>query len=156
LGNIEFARWAISSNAKRGQVIKLTYSFTGPWRIIARLHGALYKIKHCLTKAKEKKHASDLSPYPIDLIPFQPIDSVDNQYGQHNWKIKEHPYKEAGIKGFTPPTPFVVPTQFLKTNDALSFTWSPNETTSFIPNLGWLMTTISHDSGNLLALTPGF
>jgi hypothetical protein len=69
----------------------------------------LYKLEHCLTKSKEKKHASDLTPYPVKLIPFQSLDGANNQYGQLYWKFKEHPYKEVGIKGFMPQTPFAIP-----------------------------------------------
>jgi hypothetical protein len=98
------------------------YPFTGPWRIIAKLHGASYKVEHCTSKAQDKKHASDLSPYPVELIPFRPLDGADNQFGQLYRKFKEHPYKEAGIKGFTPPTPFVAPSQFLTNDDSLCFT----------------------------------
>jgi hypothetical protein len=72
------------------------------------------------TKRKDKIHASDLSPYPAELIAFQPLDAVDNQYGLISRKISDHPYKEAGIKGFTPPNPFWMSANFLSTNDALT------------------------------------
>jgi hypothetical protein len=62
----------------QGQADKLTYPFTGPWQITAKLHGASYELEHCSTKSKEKKHASDLSPYPIELIPFQPLEGANN------------------------------------------------------------------------------
>jgi hypothetical protein len=39
VGDIIFARQAVRSNATRGQVDKLTHPFTGPWQIIAKLHG---------------------------------------------------------------------------------------------------------------------
>jgi hypothetical protein len=158
VGDIVFARLAVCSNATRGQVVKLTYPFTGPWWIIAKLHGASYKIKHCSAKAKEKNHALDLSLYPAELILFCPIDSTDNQYGQLHWEFKEHPYKEAGIKGFMPLTPFVVPTQFLTTNDTLSFTWPTlaELNNELYPELGMVNNEDLHNSGNLLALTPGF
>ncbi len=99
VGDILFARQAVCSDMARGQVNKLTYPFTGPWYIVANLHGASYELKHCSSKSREKKHASDLSPYPAELIPFQQLDGADNQYGQLYRKIKEHPCKEAGIKG---------------------------------------------------------
>ncbi len=60
----------------------------------------------------------DLSPYPAELTAFQPLDGAGNQYGQLNWKISNHPYKEAGIKGF-----FWEATNFITTNDALTFKW---------------------------------
>jgi hypothetical protein len=123
VGDIVFAQRAVRSDAARGQVDKLTYPFTGPWHIVAKLHGALYKLEHCSAKKREKKHASDLSPNPAKLILFQPLDGTNNQYGQLYWKIKEHPYMEAGIKGFTPPTPVAVPIQFLWAREDLSFKW---------------------------------
>ncbi len=158
VGDIVFARQAICSNATRGQVDKLTYPFTGPWQIIARLHGVSYKIKHCSTKAKEKKHASNLSPYPVDLIPFRPLDGADNQFGQLYRKFKEHPYKEAGIMGFTPPTPFVVPTQFLTTSDSLSFKWPTlaKLNNELYPNFGVVTKDDAHDLGNSIAVALGF
>jgi hypothetical protein len=107
----------------RGQVDKLTYPFTGPWRITTKLHGASYELEHCATKSKENKHASNLSPYPIELIPFKPLDDADNQYTQLYQTFNKHPYKEAGTKGFTPPTTFLLPAQFLCTNKDLSFKW---------------------------------
>ncbi len=74
-------------------------------------------------KRKEKKHTLDLSLYPAELIAFQPLDGADNQYGQLNQKISNHPCKEAGIKGFAPPNPFQVAANFITTNDALAFKW---------------------------------
>jgi hypothetical protein len=89
-----FAHRATRSDAGRGQVDKLIYPFTGPWLITAKLDGASYEIEHVATKRKDKKHASDLSPYPTELIAFQPLDGADNQYGQIHRKISDHPYKE--------------------------------------------------------------
>ena len=43
VGDIVFARRAVRSDAARGQVDKLSYPFTGPWRIVSKLHGA-----HCM------------------------------------------------------------------------------------------------------------
>jgi hypothetical protein len=94
-------------------VDKLQYSFTGPWKIITSLPGGPYELEHYLNpKRRDKKHAAALSPYPLELIPFQPIDGADNRYGQLNKIIGEHPFKEAVLKGFTPPTPFAVPAGF--------------------------------------------
>jgi hypothetical protein len=123
IGDTVFARRTTRSSAMRGQVDKLIYPFTGPWLITAKLDGASYEIQHVATKRTDKKHASDLSPYPSELIAFRPLDGANNQYGQINRKIIDHPYREAGIKGFTPPTPFKVATNFATTNDSLSFTW---------------------------------
>jgi hypothetical protein len=123
-GDIVFARRATQSDASRGRVGKLEYKFTGPWRIIESLKGASYAIEHCLKPSrKEKKHASDLTPYPPELIPFQPIDGADNCYGQIYKPIGEHPFKEAGLKGFEPPQPFRVPVQFATVGDPDTFRW---------------------------------
>jgi hypothetical protein len=130
VGNIIFARWAVCSNVAQEKVNKLTYPFTGPWRIIVKLHDTSYKVKHCISKARDKKHAPDLSPYPVVLIPnnlgnlpFRSLDGADIQFGQLYHKFKEHPYKEARSRGFTPPMPFVAPSQFLITGNSLHFTW---------------------------------
>ena len=132
IGDTVFARRATCSSANRGQVDKLFYPFTGPWLITAKLDGASYEIEHVATKRKDKKHASDLSPYPSELIAFQPLDGADNQYGQINQKIIDHPYREAGIKGFTPPTPFKMAANFAATNDSLSFKW-PDASSIIVP-----------------------
>ena len=109
IGDILFARRAVKSDAARGNVDKLQYAFTGPWRVTAVLPGASYELEHCdKTLKKEKKHASDLSPYPTELIPFQPVDGADTRYGQIYKPISAHPFKEAGIKGFAPIQPFKV------------------------------------------------
>jgi hypothetical protein len=113
-GNIVFARCATHSDPVCGRVGKLDYAFTGPWRILEALHGGLYSIERCHNKKRrDKKHAADLTPYLQELIPFTPIDCANMHYGQFHKPIGEHPFKEAGIKGFTPPLPFQVPTAYL-------------------------------------------
>jgi hypothetical protein len=52
---------------------------------------------------KSKKHASNLSPYPPELIPFEPLDGVDNGYSQLYKSFGPSPYREAGITGFISP-----------------------------------------------------
>ena len=64
-------------------------------------------------KRTQKKHASDLSPYPAELIPFEPLASADSRYGQLHKPLCESPFKEAGIHGFIPPMPFKVTSHFL-------------------------------------------
>ncbi len=121
VGDIVFAPQAVHSDASRGQVDKLTYAFTGPWQIVAKLQGTSYKIEHCSTKKTEKWHASDLSPYPPKLIPLQPLDGADNQYGQIQKLMSKNPYIQAGIKGFKSPTPFKISAQFITTDQSLDF-----------------------------------
>jgi hypothetical protein len=114
IGDIVFARHAVKSDAVRDNVDKLQYAFTGPWRVTASLPGASYELEHCdKTLKKEKKHTSDLSPYPTELIPFQPVNGADTRYRQIYKPISAHPFKEAGIKGFTPIQPFKVATDVL-------------------------------------------
>ncbi len=56
IGDIVFARHDVRSDSSRGQVDKLQYAFTGPWRISAILKGASYEIVHCDNATlKEKK-----------------------------------------------------------------------------------------------------
>jgi hypothetical protein len=70
-----------------------------------------------------KKHALDLSLYPLELVPFGSINGPDNQYGQLHKPITANPYKEAGIKGFTPPTPFKATSPFLSTDLKSQLNW---------------------------------
>ncbi len=103
---------------------KLKYAFTGPWVIKAQLKGTLYELEHCSAAGKvEKKHAADLSPYPVKLIPFHPVDSPDSHFEQLYKPIALHPYKEAGIKGFTPPKPFKVAANLATTDRCVGFHW---------------------------------
>ncbi len=121
-GDIVFARRATRSDASRGRVGKLVYKFTGPWRIVESLKGASYAIEHCLKPSRrEKKHASDLTPYPPELIPLQPIDGADNRYGQLYKPIGANPFKEAGLKGFEPPVPFHAPATFIDVGNHTTF-----------------------------------
>ncbi len=70
-----------------------------------------------------KKHASDLSPYHPKLVPFKPVDGTDTRYGQLYCPIGKHPFKEAGLKGFTPLTPFQVANLFVDVGDFKDFCW---------------------------------
>ena len=81
-------------------------------------------LEHCLhPKRTEKKHASDLTPYPSELIPFEPVDGADTRYGQLYRPIGANPFKEAGLKGFEPPAPFRVSQHFLDVGDFKDFRW---------------------------------
>jgi hypothetical protein len=90
-------------DAQQECVNKLQYAFTRPWKVISVLPGASYELEHCKNAGqKDKKHAANLSPYPLELIPFQPVDGANTQYGQLYKPITAHPFKEAGLKGFMP------------------------------------------------------
>jgi hypothetical protein len=98
------------------------HPFTGPWWIVKSLPGASYELEFATdTARRNKKHASDLSPYPPELIPFKPVDGADNRYSQLYKVFGPSPYKEAGIKGFTPPRPFAVASHFARQGDFRDF-----------------------------------
>jgi hypothetical protein len=98
------------------------HPFTGPWQIVTSLPGASYEIEFVSKPSrKDKKHASDLSPYPPELIPFEPIDTADNRYGQLYRPIGKSPYQEAGIQGFKPPQPFKITSLFLTRGNFRNF-----------------------------------
>jgi hypothetical protein len=93
--DIIFAPRATRSDAACGCVGKLEYAFTGPWCVVALLHGGSYFIENCHnTACKEKKYATDLASYPPELIPFKQVDGADRRYGQLYKPIREHPIKE--------------------------------------------------------------
>jgi hypothetical protein len=124
VGNIIFARRTVRSSSAKEQVDKLQYTFTSPWIVRASLKGALYELEHCSAAGKvKKKHAADLSPYPVELIPFHPVDGPNSCFGQLYKPIALHPFKEAGIKGFTPPKPFKAPANLATTNHCVGFHW---------------------------------
>jgi hypothetical protein len=68
-------------------------------------------------------HALSLTPYPNNLIPFQPVDGPDTQFSQLYRPIGKHPFKEAGIKGFARPAPFHVLASFINVGDFKDFHW---------------------------------
>ena len=124
MGDVVFARRATRSDSKRGKVDKLMHPFTGPWRVTESLPGASYALEFVHnTKHTDKKHASDLSPYPLKMTPFEPLDGADNRYSQLYKPIGASPFKEAGTNGFTPPQPFQLPSHFLTKGDFRNFHW---------------------------------
>ena len=125
IGDIVFARRAVRSDAKRGRVDKLMYAHTGPWRIVEKLDGSSYKIAHCLRKdVFEKKHAAYLSPYPLELVPFAPVDGQDNRFGQLHKPISKQPFVDAGISGFKPIQPYQLPALYASaTKKSNRFYW---------------------------------
>jgi len=87
------------------------------------LTGASYELEHCNHKQKEKKHTSDLSPYPVELIPFQPVNGADTCFGQIYKPISADPFKEAGIKGFALIQPYKVSSNFAIMSQCAAFHW---------------------------------
>jgi hypothetical protein len=120
--DIVFACHAVWSDASKGWVGKLKFSFMGPWRVIGSAGDRSYNIEHCHHPTQQmKKHATDLTPYPAELIPFEPVASPDTQYSQLHKAIDPHPFKEAGISDFLPLQPFTVPTKFINVNNYTDF-----------------------------------
>jgi hypothetical protein len=79
-------------------------------------------LEHCLCPTHtEKKHATNLTPYPSELIPFEPVVGADMRYGQLYQPIGANPFKKAGLKGFNPPTPFQVSNNFLDVGNFKDF-----------------------------------
>jgi hypothetical protein len=98
------------------------HPFTGPWRIVASLPGASYKLEFASNPKQCKKlHASDLLPYPPELLLFQPVDELDNQYSQLYKPIGNSPYKAARIKVFKPPQHFAIAAHFVHWGDFCDF-----------------------------------
>jgi hypothetical protein len=61
--------------------------------------------------------------YPMELIPFQPLDGPDTWYGQIHKPITAQQFKEAGINGFQPTLSYKVSAWFLTTDQASDFHW---------------------------------
>jgi hypothetical protein len=124
VGNIVFARHTIRSSSAKERIDMLQFAFTGFWHVSTVLNGASHKLVHCHDSShKEKKHASDLSLYPPELVPFQPVDGADTRFGQLYKPITTHPFKEAGIKRFSPIQPYKVAAQLALTDKCLVFHW---------------------------------
>ena len=124
IGDIVFAQRATRSDAARGRVGKLMNKMTGPWRVIEKLDGGSYRLEHQLRPGRfDKKHASMLSPYPLELVPFQPVDGPDTRFGQLNRPIGKDPFIDAGIKGFEPVQPFKLPAHLATVPPKNGFYW---------------------------------
>jgi hypothetical protein len=124
IGDIVFARQATHSDSKCDIVDKLMYAFTGQWHVTASLPGASYALPHVHHPTlRNKKHASNLSLYPVELIPFQPLDGADTRYGQLYKPIGLLPFKEAGLNGFQPSKPFHIASHLLQAGCLNKFHW---------------------------------
>ena len=86
-------------------------SSTGQRHILTKLHGSPYEAKHVRTHTITKRHTAHLLPFPLEIVPFQPVDGPNNRFGQIYIPIQKSPYSEAGIKGFHPTEPYK-PAQF--------------------------------------------
>lgn len=112
------------SDSAKECVDKLTYAYTGPWRITATLDGGSYALVHCNNdKCIQKKHASDLSPYHLHLLPLQHLDGSDSQYSQLYKDLLDNPFSDAGIEGFKPPKPFTHNISYARVGTVSDFQW---------------------------------
>eukprot|EP00956_Cyclotella_meneghiniana_P037713 scaffold143282_cov76-Cyclotella_meneghiniana.AAC.4 len=124
LGDVVFARRAMKSVASKGRVGKLMYPMTGPWKVIEKLDGSSYRLEHCLKPGRfEKKHASMMSPYPLELIPFQPVDGPDHRFSTINRPIAKSPFVDAGLNGYTPLQPYKLPANLAIHHNHDDFYW---------------------------------
>ena len=80
-----------------------------------------------------------LSPYPAELVPFEPVDGPDTSYSQINKPIQKAPFIEAGLKGFEPYQPFKPPANLANVLEHPSFYWpSLSELTEEMGDFPWL------------------
>ena len=71
------------------------------------LDGASYELDLVHSPGKrEKKHAADLSPYPVKMIALQSLDGADNRFGQLYKPISAEPFASARLKGYYPTNPY--------------------------------------------------
>jgi hypothetical protein len=62
--------------------------------------------------------------YPPELIPFQPVDGADMQYGQLYKPITAPPFKGAGLKGFMPCQSYqLAPSYLVQIQPGSDFHW---------------------------------
>ena len=106
VGDFVLAPRTVHSKKSLNRVGKLEFAYTGPWKILRRLHGASYECKHTASGKISKFHASHLSPVPHELVPYAPVDTSDARFGISHKPLSEDAYKLAGIEGFLPRQPF--------------------------------------------------
>ena len=83
------------------------YPATGPWRVTKKLDSRCHCLRHYLDESQtDKKYESHFYVYPEQLVPFEPVDGLDNHFSQINVPIEKTPFAEAGIYGFEPTKPF--------------------------------------------------
>ena len=139
VGNYVFACRAVRSDAGKERADKLSYAYTGPWRVSEVFPGGSYALVHVKhDKRTQKKHAADLSPYPLHLLPQQHIDGPDTRYSQIYKEIIPNPFADAGIEGFTPPQPFQTDMSFARVGTHSDFVWP--SLADFNDELGWFET----------------
>ena len=124
IGDVVFARRAVKSVASKGRVGKLMHPMTGPWKVVEKLDGSSYRLEHYLQPDRfEKKHASMMSPYPLELVPFQPVDGPDHRFSTMNRPITKSPYVDAGLNGYQPYQPYKLPANLAIHHSHDDFYW---------------------------------
>eukprot|EP00956_Cyclotella_meneghiniana_P035924 scaffold119565_cov44-Cyclotella_meneghiniana.AAC.1 len=109
VGDRVFARRTVQSSKQKERVGKLEFAYTGPWVVLRKLRGASYECQHEQSGKIAKFHAAHLNPVPDQLVPYTPIDGTDHRFGQSHKPLSEDAYAIAGLDGFVPPQPFVMP-----------------------------------------------
>ena len=107
VGDRVSSRCTVRLDKKIGIVAKVHNLYTGPWEVIRKELGSSYKLQHVVTKRLDKRHTVHVSPFLIQLLPFEQVDGPDNQYGQIHMPMKKDPCIEARMKGFKPYQPCV-------------------------------------------------
>ena len=79
-GDLVFSRRSVKSDRSRGIVGKVRNPYTGTWEVVRKLHGSSYELKHRITGVIGKRHAAHISPFPDQLVPFEPLDGPDSRY----------------------------------------------------------------------------
>eukprot|EP01082_Thalassiosira_pseudonana_P008343 g7453.t1 g7453 contig24:661092-664348(-) len=126
IGDHVFVRRVVKSVAKKSIVGKAEFAYTGPWEIVKSFDGASYECKHVKSGAIDKFHSAHLSPVPLQLIPFLPLDGPDSRFGQLHKPIKDDAYKLASIEEFLPKNPFKINinlVRFADEDDSSPFHW---------------------------------
>eukprot|EP00970_Alexandrium_tamarense_P010232 scaffold2050_cov108-Alexandrium_tamarense.AAC.4 len=126
IGDHVFVCRVVKSVAKKSIVGKAEFAYTGPWEIVKSFDGASYECKHVKSGAIDKFHSAHLSPVPLQLIPFLPLDGSDSRFGQLHKPIKDNAYKLASIEEFLPKNPFKINinlVRFADEDDSSPFHW---------------------------------
>ena len=92
IGDHVFAKRSVKSDKSKDRVAKIMNGYTGPWEVVGIEHSSSYKLCHVVSGKTGKSHAAHLSPFPVELIPFEPVDGPDNVYGQLYRGLEKDPY----------------------------------------------------------------
>ncbi len=120
VSDIVFAHQAVHSNAAHGQVDKLSRTSS---QVCGRswLNFMVHPTRLSIAPAMPATRSTHRISLPILLSSFHFAHSMGRITSMVSCITRSR--SEAGIKGFTPPTLFIIPNHFLTTNNTLRFTW---------------------------------